>query len=147
MTIRQARLMTDLPALVALAERFHEEAGGTYPFRIDRVRAFLAQAITGPDFLSLLAGEAPCGFLIARAGTNYLTGERIAEEVAMYVDPAHRSAGLAASLIGRFEEWAVGARCSVVKLTAQHSARPEAVARLYRRSGYAAAETAFIKRL
>ncbi|CDM56292.1 MULTISPECIES: GNAT family N-acetyltransferase [Rhizobium] len=147
MDIYEARL-SDLPALVALAESFHAEAGGSYPFRIDRVRSFLAQAIASPDFLAVVAGEAACGFLIARAGTNYLTGERMAEEVAMYVHPDQRSAGLAWSFIKRFEAWAVTtAGCTVVKLTAQHSARPEAVARLYRRSGYAAAETAFIKRL
>ncbi|WP_208245179.1 GNAT family N-acetyltransferase (plasmid) [Rhizobium sp. T1470] len=95
----------------------------------------------------MVAGDAPCGFLIARAGSNYLTGERMAEEVAMYVDPDHRSAGLARGLIAKFETWAASSGCAVVKLTAQHSARPEAVARLYSRSGYAAAETAFIKRL
>jgi len=146
MQIHEARL-SHLPALVALAERFHAEAGGHYPFKIDRVRAFLAQAIASPDLLAILAGEVPCGFLIARAGTNYLTGERMAEEVAMYIEPVARSAGLAGCLIAKFEEWAASGGCTVVKLTAQHSARPEAVARLYRRSGYAAAETAFIKRL
>ncbi|EPE99539.1 GNAT family N-acetyltransferase [Rhizobium grahamii] len=146
MHIHEARL-SHLPALVALAERFHVEIGGPYPFKIDRVRAFLSQAITSAEFLTLLAGESPCGFLIARAGTNYLTGERMAEEVAMFVEPASRSAGLAAALISEFEAWAMSTGCSVVKLTSQHSARPEAVARLYRRSGYAAAETAFIKRL
>ncbi|CDM57200.1 GNAT family N-acetyltransferase [Rhizobium favelukesii] len=146
MDIYEARL-SDLSALVALAERFHAEAGGSYHFRIDRVRAFLAQAITSREYLAVVAGEAPCGFLIARAGENYLTGERMAEEVAMYVEPDARSACLAASLIGKFEAWAAATGCSVAKLTAQHSARPAAVARLYRRSGYAAAETAFIKRL
>ncbi|MBW9113158.1 GNAT family N-acetyltransferase [Rhizobium cauense] len=146
MQIHEARL-GHLPSLIALAERFHAEAGGGYPFKVDRVRAFLAQAVAGPDFFVVVAGDVPCGFLIARAGANYLTGERMAEEVAMYVEPDARSVGLAGGLIAKFEEWAASSRCTVVKLTAQHSARPEAVARLYRRSGYAAAETAFIKRL
>lgn len=137
----------DAARVLVLAENFHAAGGALYPFNRDRVQAFVSASILRPEMLCIVAGELPCGFLIASAGINHLTGERYAEEAAMWIEPDYRSAGLASAMIAGLEAWATAQKCAVVKLTAQHSMRPEAVARLYRKSGYAAAETAFIRRL
>lgn len=144
--VRKA-LLSDSGVIFVLTKAFHDEAGGQYPFQEARVAVFVREAINSPNMLVVVAGEMPCGFLIATRGVNPLTGELYAEEVAMYVAPEHRSAGLAKEMIDAFETWATKSGCALVKLTAQHSARPEAVARLYRKSGYTAAETAYIRRL
>lgn len=141
----RAATLSDAPAILKMAIAFHSAWGQSKSLQEARVAVFVREAITNPAMLCVVTGEPVCGFMVARAGDNYLTGERVAEEICLWVDPSNRG-GRGADFIAALESWADEKKCEIIKLTAQSSMRPEAVSRLYKSKGYSPIETAFVKR-
>lgn len=135
-------------AYLLMVRRFHAE--GQFPFALDMVRqsAIFDLAMTDSKFALWLAydGTALAGFFLAGANTAPLSGESVAQELMMWVDPAHRGSRAFAGLHGAFLDWGDRLGVDRLSLSLQASMRPEATGRLYRRLGYNHAETHYTKR-
>lgn len=136
-------------SVVRMSEAFHREAGESGPFDPSRVSLFLSAICNSPDGAMFVAVDKfgnSAGFLVAQCGANYLTGERMAEETAIYVLPEYRDTKAGAKLYDEFERWAIHhAGAKRLRVTAQSSLRVEAVSSWFRRRGYREVERSFTK--
>lgn len=134
-----------------MSKRFHAEAKEAGPFDPARVSGFLSGVCrSGRAAMFVAENEeypaSPKGFLVAQCGENYLTGEVIAEETAIFVMPDHRAEGVGQKLFDAFESWARDEmKANRIRVTAQSSLRPEAVAKWFARRGFKEAERSFTK--
>jgi GNAT superfamily N-acetyltransferase len=84
------------------------------------------------------------GLLAVVALPHHLSGEPYAHEVAFYVEPALRGTNAGIELIRAVEAWACKKTLHVLKMVAPVGGRLEP---FYKRQGFEAVETSFIKRL
>lgn len=84
------------------------------------------------------------GFLALAVLEHPLSGEHYVEEVAWWVEPAHRQGSVGLRLLSWAEEWTRGAGVGMIKMVAPAGSR---VGATYERLGYRAVETAYLKRL
>ncbi len=131
--IRKAQ-RSDIPALIALCKRHHEEKKIVRPFDPVRLSMTLAHAIQTDDWLVLIGEGA---ILIAMTFDCPLGSGRLTKELLVR--------GPLAEMVPLYEAWA-RVRGSV-ECSLGCTERPEAFARLYGRHGYRLAETIFTKRL
>lgn len=139
----------DIRRVAEMSRDFHEEAMERGPFNMDRVVSFLSQVCSSAKAMMFVAksdsGEV-IGFLVCQCGENYLTGERIAEETAIYVSKHWRSSGAGDALFGAFEGWAANdMRASRNRVTAQASLRFAGVVKWFKSKGYAETELSLTK--
>jgi GNAT superfamily N-acetyltransferase len=146
-TIRRATL-EDLPAIVAMAARFR----GTTAYaglvdenleQLEQLARFLIEF--GVVFVAEKFGRVLVGMLGATLVTHPIGGERIASEVAWWVEPEYRGGTAGVRLLEAAETWATtqGARrFQMIAPTA--NAR---VGELYRRRGYCEVETTWQREL
>lgn len=134
--------------IAAMSRAFHAEAQESGPFDAVRVSSFLAgvcQAGRAAMFVALHDGS-PVGFLVAQCGQNYLTGELMAEETAIYITPQWRTKGASEDLFSAFEKWAIDEmKARRIRVTAQSSLRPDIVGKWFGRKGYKEVERSFTK--
>lgn len=131
----------DRPVVVALLRAFHAAAGCTFAF--DPVRAaalFTAHMMPGA---CVLVTEDLTGLLMATASDHPFGLGKVARETFWFVSPGARGrAGF--ELLDTYEGWAREQGCVSVGMTALAS---NDVSAIYRRRGYAVAETHFTKAL
>lgn len=84
------------------------------------------------------------GFIAIAELEQPLTGIRIAEELAWFIDPNHRSGRAGYHLLRSAEAWARQKGLHMLKMVAPSNTD---VGRFYSRVGYAPLETAYIKQL
>ncbi len=149
MRVREA-IESDRAAYWRLVQAFH--AAGKFPFALDAARQnamFEVVAMEGRGKLWIVEADGrAAGFLMATSRVSPLSGEVIAQENMLWVDPEARRGGKAAdSLMGAFLDWgrSIGADC--INASAQASMRPRATARFFRRHGLTETETHFARRL
>lgn len=140
---------TDIPAVLSMSREFHAEAKERGPFDRHRVANFLAMACAAHNSAMFVLRDDlgfPQGFLVAQCGENYLTGERIAEETAIFVLPAYRKYGVGDALLDRFEEWSKNeVKAKRMRVTAQWSLRMAGVVRWFGRRGFEPVEVSLTK--
>lgn len=73
-----------------------------------------------------------------------LTGQQYADEIAWFVEPAHRSGSIGPRLLAQVEVWAREKQLHMVKMVAPAGSD---VGRFYERLGYRAVETAYQKEI
>jgi len=159
----------DRDAVVALSLHFHQSTpyGQLLTVDADRIAALfnlaLAQGVvlvaeverpTPPAYNHTRGDSAltPCllcahtlvAFLGVVATEHSLSGDRYAEEVAWWVEPAYRTGTLGPRLLVKAEEWARAAGCAFLTMRAPAGTD---VGRFYERLGYQLVETAFLKRV
>jgi GNAT superfamily N-acetyltransferase len=142
--VRHAAL-TDVPRILFLLRRFHAAGDFDFTFDAPRMEQFAKASIAGANTGCFVVGDPVAGVLIAHQGESF-AGFRFAEELLVWVEPDARGSSWQ-DLLDAFETWARAGGCSRIKLSAQQSLRPAAMARLYRRSGYQPCETVFIKEI
>lgn len=141
----------DREAVVTLALHFHRATpyGGLLVVDSERVGVLFDVALQdGIIFVAELENGDEGGELVAFLGlvllTHTLSGDRYAEEVAWWVEPAYRSGTLGPRLLARAEAWAVENGCAFLKMVAPVGTE---VGLYYARRGYEPIETAFLKRV
>jgi len=97
--------------------------------------------IANPDRPS---GRELVGMLGIIVALHPVTGRPYADELAWWVNPAHRRGRVGPALLGRGEQWARQMGASMLKMVAPVDTD---VGRYYRKHGYDAVETAYVKRL
>lgn len=143
MTIREATT-ADIDALVAMGQRF---LGSVYAGKIranaEAIRAFSLGLMASPDAV-IYVGEvhgAVVGMLGMMRYMHPMSGEPTVSEVAWWMDPARRGAGVRLFRIG--EAWADAQGATVIQMIAPS---PE-VERFYERVGYEAVERTYQRRM
>ena len=158
MILRPATI-ADRDAVVALALHFHASTPYGSLVTVDPLRIgylFDLALASGVVFVAESGlpddpdGEpVPASAVVAFLGLTVLelavSGDRYAEELAWWVEPAYRSGTLGPRLLRMAEDWAVAQGCAFVKMGAPEG--QPAVGRWYQRQGYQAVETAFMKRV
>lgn len=136
----------DMAPLLDMCRRFLDASGYGYPWDEAHARAGLAQAMLAADALVLVldVDGAPRGVLIAQAGPHPFGPVRQAQEVVWWIETDARSVAVAQTMLAAFEGWAAARGCAFVTLALLGEAREAA---LYRRRGYAPAETHWIRAL
>lgn len=131
----------DRPVVVALLREFHAAAGCTFAFDPVRAAALFTAHMT-PGACVLVTDDLS-GILMATAGDHPFGMGKVARETFWFVSPAARGrAGI--ELLDAYEVWAREQGCVSVGMTALAS---NDVSAIYRRRGYAVAETHFTKAL
>ncbi len=128
----------DAPALVALLAAGAVDGPAEPATELGPYREALAEIsrTTGNDVLvAEYEGEVvgTCQLIVFRHLQN--RGGRCAEIESMHVDPARRSLGIGAALLGEAVRWAREAGCYRVQLTSNKARRQ--AHRFYRREGFA----------
>lgn len=138
-----------IPSVLSMSKKFHHEAGEVGPWNEALVASFLAGVCDNGRAAMFVAVDGfgnRAGFLVAQAFPNYLTGEVIAEETAIYVDENYRKEGVGDKLLDEFERWAKEeGRAARIRVTAQASLRMAGVVRWFESRGYRKAEISLTK--
>ncbi|MDX0498964.1 hypothetical protein GOL97_26070 [Sinorhizobium medicae] len=142
--VRQATA-SDVPRILTLLRHFHAAGGFDFRFDAPRFEQFVKTAIFGEKSACFIIGDPIAGVLVASHAESFV-GFRYAEEHLVWIEPRQRGAAWS-DLLCAFEAWAKAAGCERIKLSAQHTLRPPAMTRLYRRSGYTPCETVFSKEI
>lgn len=138
----------DTPALVEMGKHFHEASGwgalsefNPESFTVT-VKNLMSGALDGGIYVAGSVGMA--AFLIYPLYFN--SAVRVGQEVFWWIEPEHRY-GLGGELVTAMENDARKAGAAVFMLAALPGLREMALARLYARRGYRAAENTYLKRL
>lgn len=127
----------DIPAILGMVENLRTATA--QPQALDRSHAagFLA-ALIGSGLVLVVDRGGPCGFLAASVGQTSINPERVAVEHGWWCE----APGWGLRLLRRLEAWAAEQGCTVVRM----STAPGSLDRLMERTGYRAAEVAWVKR-
>jgi GNAT superfamily N-acetyltransferase len=85
------------------------------------------------------------GMLGGVAYPDINSGKKMATEFFWYVTPSARGKGL--KLFDSFEKWAINKGCSDIIMVHLQDVMPDKLRKLYKRKGYKAIETHYMKRL
>ena len=150
MQVREA-IREDRHRYLRMVREFYD--AGKFPFALDvaRQNAIFDMSFDGGGKVRVwIAYERRqvVGYLLATSQVAGLSGELVAQENMIWVDPAHRRGGKAAdSLMRAFLKWASAIGADRVNTSAQASMRPRATARFFRRYGLTETEIHFTRRL
>lgn len=123
---------------VKLLLDFHRAAGLPFPATAQWADKLYNTARSNPDWLCV---ERPGGVLIGMIGPSLLGPFKVAQELAWWVDPAHRGNSL--GMLREYEEWATIRGVSAIEVKSL-AVFPE-TERLYERVGYSRLETSWVR--
>ena len=123
---------------VKLLLDFHRAAGLPFPATAQWADKLYNTARSNPDWLCV---ERPGGVLIGMIGPSLLGPFKVAQELAWWVDPAHRGNSL--GMLREYEEWATLRGVSAIEVKSL-AVFPE-TERLYERAGYSRLETSWVR--
>jgi len=127
--------------VVALLRDSHVAAGFTFPFRAAVAESLFKQHAEAADACCLVLGSPAVGLLMARCFEHPFGAGKWANETVWFIDPSARGRS-ALAMLAAYEVWAQAAGCNAIGMATMAS---HDVSALYRRRGFAAAETHFIK--
>lgn len=135
----------DIPALVAMAGRFHAATPIAFLDFDPAAAAFMAGAAVGSrsHMAKVLEVGSVVGALIASAGPHPLGRQIIAKEVVFWIEPEHRGK-FWRPMIAAYEEWARGMGAVACGLSCFADGRTHKV---FERAGFTPAEINTIKRV
>lgn len=138
-TLRRAT-RDDVPAIVALGQRMHEESPrySRYPYQPERIRRAIGLMLASPSCFVLVAERdgAPAGFFGGMLSEHPFTGHFYAGDAAVYVAPEHRGTSILPRMLREFERWADDVGAEEVTLGVSTEVHTERTANLYARHGY-----------
>lgn len=144
MRIREA-VLADTDCLVEMATRFLAESpyGRLFPADPARLGLLVGMCLElGVIFVA--EGEAGAvGMIALVALTDPFGGVTYADEIAWWVDPAHRESVIGPRLLARAQNWTRTRGLAFLKMVAPANTE---VGRFYERIGFTAIETSYIKR-
>lgn len=126
------------PSTVRLLLDFHAATGLPFPATAQWADRLYQTARTDPNWLCV---ERPGGVLLAVMGPSLLGPFKVAQEVAWWVDPAHR--GNSIGMLRAYEQWAISKGVFAIEMKSL-AVFPD-TERLYERMGYAPLETSWVK--
>jgi GNAT superfamily N-acetyltransferase len=146
-TVREATV-EDTPVLVAMAVRFLRESlyGDLFQPNPARLGLLVGMCLQGGViFVAETAHEGPVGMVALVALEEPFSGTRYADEVAWWVEPAHRESLVGPRLLMEARNWTRAQSLAFLKMVAP--ADKPRVGAFYSRLGFQAVETAYIERI
>lgn len=131
--------------VVSLLRDSHAAAGFTFPFRAAYAEAlFKAHAADdGACCIVSTSDDRPQGVIMARTFLHPFGAGLWAKETVWWIDPSHRGRN-GFKMLAAYEDWARSKGCASIGMA---SLATNDVSSIYRRCGYVAAETHFVKAL
>jgi GNAT superfamily N-acetyltransferase len=88
------------------------------------------------------------GMLCAMVSEILFTRDRVASELAWWIDPEHRASRVSIDLINAFEFWAKEkAQCRYTQLATVETEQVDRISKFYKRKGYDLYERGFLKKV
>ncbi len=147
MTKVRKALSSDSLDFALLAKAFLKES--KYPFSLDLAKLLenFEAALKNPDFcLFLLEDEGGLvGMLVGGIASPLFSTDRVATELAWFVDPSYRDGVSAYKLLASYEKWAVDIGCTFVTMIDIDTL--ESLEPLYTRKGYTLTEKTYVKEI
>lgn len=135
--------------LLDLAREMHAESPrySGVEFKSYKVLHMLGLVLNEQDGIGFVAceGERVVGFICGCLVEHFFSDARYASDLAVYVVPELRRAGIAAQLIKRFEEWAFAKGATEVTLGVSTGVNPDGTVRMYERLGYSLTSQTLVK--
>lgn len=129
----------DLPVLIALGESMHQESRFRsilfVPEKLEITLRSLMQS-GGCVLVAEQSGKIVGGFA-GGVCEYFFSNEKMAGDLALFVDPDRRGGIIAAALIKRFIEWSRDSGVKNVELGVSTGVHPEATGALFERLGFA----------
>lgn len=136
--MRPANLL-DLPGLLALGERMHQESPHfrRIAFCRERLHATLVSVLESPaGFLWVAERDGRiAGVMVAIAVQHWCSTDLVASELALFVEQKYRGTLIAARLIKQYLAWAEGLGCKLVTAGVSTGVNVEQTTRLYEALG------------
>ena len=130
-----------------LANQFIKES--KYPFRVDwdLLLSNYELALNNQEFLVLLLVEdsRPVGMLVGGVSSPLFSKDRVATELAWFVEKDFRKSKGSLSLLSKYEAWAKERGCSFVTMVDIDTLSD--LSSLYTRKGYILTEKTYVKEL
>lgn len=131
----------DVPRMVELGELMHAESPRWSRLSYDRgkVAALLADLIASPEGFAWVACDESGGVvggLIAFIGEHWSSRDRVAQELALFVEQNKRGALCAARLIAVADAWAEGCGVKWLEAGTSSGVAPERTTQLYEHLGF-----------
>lgn len=130
----------EIPDILPLAREFHAEAGVGGEFCEN---AFLGTLANNRHAAIGLFNNELVGVLLGIISPHWMTKEVFATELMWYVVPQWRGVFLATEMVTLFVDWAKAEKATCVCVS--HLANNPSPSRLYKRLGFAEADTQFLK--
>lgn len=130
-----------------LAKKFLKESKYPFKLNLDKLLESYSQAIVHEDFVILLLEKDSeiVGMLVGGISTPLFSDQRVATELAWYVDPDHRNSKDSVKLLKEYEEWALESGCSFVSMVDIDTLND--LSDLYERKGYTLTEKTYVKEI
>lgn len=142
--------LDDVDSLVELAERFHEESENSQTFDVEITRDNIVGAIKDQEnwlVLILQFKDRPVGMLIAVTVPSLFGPDKLAVELAWYVEPEYRITKKSLEMIQMYEYWAENLmHVDLVSLSSLGTLNEDRLNKLYTRLGYKKEENTYVKR-
>ena len=144
--IRDA-ILEDIPAMVAMGESFFAASGygDVTEYDPESAAATFAMLIDSPDGVVLIADEGrPVGTAAALVYPFFFnTAHRHGQEMFWWVEPEFRGTGT--GLMRELESRASSLGAKSLSVAALASLKPDVLAEVYRRAGFRASDSSFVK--
>lgn len=146
-TLRNDRI--SIPSVVSMSEKFHGLTGSKIGFDKNMVTLFVSGLCDNQRGIVIVAIDKlgnRVGFIAGFCSVNHISGELIAEECAIWVEPEYRREGVGDKLMDEFEEWAEKEmKVAHIRVTAQATLRMAGVVRWFKARGYEEVEMIMTK--
>lgn len=112
----------------------------------DLIATFIEKPV---DRIMILAmdGDKPVGFIAAVASETLLTRDKLAHEMAWWMEPEYRKSRVALELVQAYEFWAKKVGCKLIQMSTVETDQVEKISKYYSRKGYRLIERSFLKEI
>lgn len=145
MTLRLAEVK-DYPHVLRMARRFHESSPyNGLEFNEDQCRSFFDQYLRGDRrrLVIILAGEIPYGMIIGHSDSPPFSLDRVASEVAWWVDEDKRGSRGSLLLFKAYQDWALRVGSKITQMAMLDDVTN--LEKFYTKQGFRPAERSYIK--
>lgn len=151
MTLKLATL-DDYDRVEALICNFYGSQNLPYgEIQLDKIRALFDNTIDSlnPDTVMILwiDDNEPQGLIAGQCTEVVFNSNRVATELAWWVEPEYRKGKAGAELLRSFEYWAKLRDCKFVQMIGLHNEYSKVLGRYYTQQGYGPAESSYVKEL
>jgi Acetyltransferase (GNAT) family len=140
----------DLERFIFLCNRFFDNSpysGGNFSY--DKVKNLAQQIIDSDKSESIIIllhdGEQAQGFIVGLTSETPFGTDKVALELAWWVEPDHRGSRKSLELMKAYEVWARKVNCNIVQMGYIENNSPPKLEEIYKRNNYTLQEKGFWK--
>ena len=140
---------SDIPQVIKLGKNFLQASPySDLRFSEEATEAYLRVCLTNPEeriCILSMDGNIAVGALLAHTSLAPFSSDKIATELAWWVEPEYRNSRRGLELKAAYEYWAIKMGAKKIGMALLNTEHGPALHRLFSRNGYKEAETAYVK--